>query len=371
MATTLPAHASIMTGTHPMTHGLVANAAFLPRDLDDAGTLRTLAEMLADRGYATAGFVSAAPLKRHSGIDRGFQRFDQPLGLQRGSRKTTELALRWLDDHDEGPFLLWVHYFDPHWPYQPPWKYRKEFTETRRLVSYLRRLGVRRSESARILSINNAYDGEVLYTDSQIGRLFERLKAAGLWDDSIVAVTSDHGEGLGQHDHLYHGRIYNEQLRVPLLMKLARQREGRRIGRVTSLVDLLPILTSAGGLPIASGDRGQFQGVDALGSSPGRAHVVSERTHRRGSWGPARRYALTGSEWKLLHSPTEGSALYHLGRDPHETRSVIDEHPEVADQLLAILSERIREHYREPDPASANQRDSETLRQLRALGYVD
>ena len=372
MATTLPAHASIMTGTYPLTHGVVANAAYLPRTLADAVSLRTVAEMLSDEGYVTAAFVSAAPLKRHSGIDRGFEIFSQPVGLQRSSTRTTNQALDWVDQASpDEPFFLWVHYFDPHWPYSPPWRFRNQLGETGRLVSYLKRIGVGKSPSTKLINANDAYDGEVLYTDTEVGRLFDRLKKRGLWDRSVVVATADHGEGLGQHDYMYHGRIYNEQLRVPLLIKLPGQSSGRRTSQITSLIDLLPILSSVAALPISESDRGQFQGYDTLGSSFERDAVFSERTHRKGTWGPARRYALTSLRWKLLHSPTEGDALYDLSVDPYEMRNVIDEHPEVAEEMLASLSERIRLHYREPDPDSANATDAETLKQLRALGYIE
>ena len=371
MATTLPAHASIMTGTHPMTHGVQANASHFPRSLEDARSVRTLAEMLVEQGYETAAFVSAAPLKRHSGIDRGFESFSQPTMLQRSSAATTKKALRWLENRSDEPFFLWVHYFDPHWPYTPPWSYKGRFRQTPELVTYLEEIGVKESKSRKIQRINNAYDGEILYTDHNIGLLFERLKELGIWDEAVVVVTADHGEGLGQHDYLYHGRIYNEQLKVPLLVKLQRMREARRSSAVTSLVDLLPILHSVADLPISAADREQFQGVDTLSNRVGTREVLSERVHRNGSWGPARRYALIGPDWKYFHSPTEPDSLYDLRTDPYETRNVIDQHPEVANQLRAKIADRIREHYREPSPGEATEIDEETRKQLRALGYIE
>ncbi len=370
MATTLPAHASMMTGTYTLTHRVQANVAFIPRSLDDATSLRTLAEMLRDQGYETAAFVSAAPLKRHSGIDRGFETFSQPAAWQRSGRKTTKRALKWLNDRSDRPFFLWVHYFDPHWPYSPPEEFRNRFRDTSRLAEYLESLGVSKNRSRNILRINNAYDAEIRYTDEAVGRLLDRLQQMKIWDDLVVVLTADHGEGMGQHDWVYHGKIYNEQLRIPLLIKLPGMRESRRIRRVTSLVDLLPILSSATGLPIQEIDHDQFQGIDVLSPKVQRTRIYAERVHRKDpAWGQGRRFALMSADWKYLHSPDEVDVLYDLGEDPHETRNVIELHPEIASELQASLSSWI-ETYRSGAQKTPDI-DPETLKQLRSLGYVD
>lgn len=370
MATTLPAHASLMTGTYPLTHRVQANVAFIPRSLDDATDLRTLAELLRRAGYETAAFVSAAPLKRHSGIDRGFETFSQPKLWQRGADKTTEHVLEWLNERTEKPFFLWVHYFDPHWPYSPPLEYVDRLGDFPELADYLQELGVSDPRSHKLLKVNDAYDAEVLYTDDAVGRLFGRLRELRLWDASVVVVASDHGEGLGQHGYLYHGRIYDEQLHVPLLIKLPGMHESRRIRHVTSLVDVLPVLSAATELPIQAAEP-QFQGRNALDPREDCCQAFSERVHRESrAWGPGRRYALTRADWKYFHSTEEGDALYDLRDDPHETQNVIGDHPEVVKELASELGAWIRECSREP-AGEVPEIDRETLEQLRALGYVD
>lgn len=372
MATTLPAHASMMTGTYPIKHGVQANVAFLPRSLDDAGFLRTLAEMLSNQGYDTAAFVSAAPLKRHSGIDRGFAVFSQPAVWQRNCNKTTEKALKWLDGRSEKPFFLWVHYFDPHWPYSPPKKYRDRFQGISDTAEYLEKIGVSDSRSQKIIEANNDYDAEILYTDAAVGRLFSRLRKLGAWDASTVVLTADHGEGLGQHDMMYHGEIYNEHLRVPLMIKLPGQTESRRVGRVTSLVDLLPILSASTRLPIMPADRRQFQGIDVLDPEQERDLAFSERVHRKSrNWGPGRKYAVTGADWKYAYSSESGDTLYDLRKDPHEIKNVIELFPEVANELRTALFDRIQKHRSDLESKKAPVIDRETLDQLRSLGYIE
>ena len=212
---TLPAHASIMTGLYPPGHGVRENVGLV---LD--ARIPTLAELLGRSGWATAGFVSAFVLDHRWGIGRGFDRYfdDFDLGgletanvanvgsVQRDGADTVAAAVRWLDKRPAGrPFFLWLHLYDPHDPYAPKEPFRSRHP-------------------------GRPYDAEVAYTDSLVGEFRRALGERRLLEDSLVVVTSDHGEGLGDHGETLHGFfVYDTTIHVALIVKPP---AGLRAGRV-------------------------------------------------------------------------------------------------------------------------------------------
>lgn len=372
MSTTLPAHVSLFTGTRTLRHGIQANAGIDGSPFVSRPGARSLAEMLAAAGYRTAAFVSASTLKDHTGIQQGFETFDQPEAGERRANATTDAALDWLATRPAGPFFLWVHYFDPHAPYDPLPEFRDRFTEDEALERAIDSRGVSEALRARALWATNRYDGEVLFMDAQLGRLFDGLREAGVWTPSAVVLTGDHGEGLGQHDWLEHGRIYNEQLFVPLLIKLPGGRGGgRREAGLAGLIDVVPTLTLALDLPIPLEDVAQFQGRDLLGGNP-REYVLSERVHRdRPEWEPGRAYALTGLDWKLLREPSGIERLHDMTTDRGELHDVSGEHPHEAARLRRRLDALLSEESGTDDTGEGTEIPAERLRELRDLGYVD
>jgi arylsulfatase A-like enzyme len=372
MATTLPAHVSLMTGTLPGRHGVFHNLTSRAPTLQEAGELRTLAQMLARKGYLTAAFVSATPVKDHTGLDAGFQHFDQPQDRERRAADTTDEAIEWLADDARGAFFLWVHYFDPHDPYDPPPRFRGRFDTGPPLIDFLEARGVR-DYDAKILGLNNRYDGEVLYLDTQIRRLFDAIRAAGLWDASAIVFTADHGEALGQHEWIGHGRIYNEQIFVPLIVKLpaGEGTAGTRVARFASLIDVVPTLVGRLGLPIDARDAAQLEGIDLFDPETARESVFSERVHRDRGWEPGRKYTLTGPDWKY-HLLTEGEdELYDMRSDRFESRNVLGDHPEIAALLRERISAIVAEGERHTPGEAAPEVPPERLEELRQLGYID
>ncbi len=370
MATTLPAHASLMTSTRTTTHGLKGNFQHLSGVLGEETGLRTVAEMLGDLGYATAAFVSAAPVRAHTGLQRGFATFDQPVEKERSADVTADRVVGWLEAAGTRPFFLWVHFFDPHRPRQPPAPYDEAFTTDESLVEFLQERAVARSRDRHLHDQINAYDGEILFTDSQIGRIFAALKARGDWRDSAVVVTGDHGEGLGQHDWMDHGRIHNEQLLVPLIIKFPAGNgpSGVRVPTLASLMDVVPTLVAALELPVSGADRVQFEGIDLLADSDTRPGVLSEQSHRVNE--PGLKYSLTNRKWKYFHRTEGADELYDLVRDPHELEDVLERHPDVAgdmrDEILSILDDSKRSG----GAGAEAELDEEVVQQLRALGYL-
>ncbi|TFG96328.1 MAG: hypothetical protein E4H11_03595, partial [Myxococcales bacterium] len=228
MATTLPSHTSILTGRAPLEHGVLANLDHGGQRFAPAPGLRSFAEICLDAGYRTGAFVSAAPLERGSGLEAGFEIYHQPgEGFpQRRGEFTTHAALHWLEGVKGEPFFLWVHYYDAHWPFDPPSGYAglfeggpdlEAFLAARRIPDASERSGTG-LESTR--AVTDAYDAELRYQDAQLGRLLDALAQRPDWGRTAVAIVGDHGECLSQHGEAAHGGTWDEQLFVPLVLRV-------------------------------------------------------------------------------------------------------------------------------------------------------
>ena len=333
---TLPAHASMMTGLLPRHHGARANGQVL-------GEIPTLAERLSALGYQTGAFVSGFPLAAHHGLDRGFHHYDDELGAQglpeRRADQTTRVALEWVNGVEE-PWLLWVHYYDPHDPYEPP--------------ADLRRDGER-----------GAYDGEVAFVDREIGYLLRGI------DDTtkaprLTVFTSDHGESLGDHGEATHGFfVYEATLAVPLVFRWDGEIATGESRLPARLVDLSPTVLDLLGLePLEAVD-----GVSLLPVLRGEeeevppAYLESRRPWLSYGWAPLR--AVRRGPWKLIAAPRP--ELYHLEEDPRERRNRVHRDRLVARELAGVL----REIESRPATVAGAVTDPEALAKLRALGYVD
>jgi arylsulfatase A-like enzyme len=334
---------------------------------------RPLPVLLRELGWETAAFVSALPLKRYTGIDAGFDVFDEPEGIERRAEATNARVFEWLARERSGPAFLWIHYFDPHREYDPPPPFDTTFHTDDALVAWLEEKQIPRRKLENAPRNHNLYDGEILYLDGRLGELFDELRRRGLWENAAVVVAGDHGEGLGQHDYVDHGKIWNEQLRVPLIIKLPRGRGavGVRSSRVASLIDVVPTLVAALGIPVPEADRARFEGIDLLDQGATREFVLAERRFPpRSVWPPGEQHALVGDRWKYVGWSERPGELYDLSEDPHETRNVLREEPEVAErmaaQLQAMLDEAARAGTPEPDAPPAD-----VIEGLRTLGYVD
>jgi len=189
--TTLPSHASMLTGLYPSGHGLHENGRRL------ADGVPVVAERLRQLGYATAAFVSGYPLERQFGLARGFERYDDEFGrgkVERSSRETTDRALAWLSAADSKPRFLWVHYYDPHEPYAPPEPFRSRFPA-------------------------DPYQGEIAAMDHDLGRLLAAFETSPGGREARIIVAADHGEGRGEHGEMLHGNLlYQGVMRVPLVI---------------------------------------------------------------------------------------------------------------------------------------------------------
>ncbi|MHC4215388.1 MAG: sulfatase, partial [Planctomycetota bacterium] len=233
---TLPAHCSMLTGTIPPYHGVHDNP-----DYQLAESNVTLAEMLTDKGFTCGAAVSAFIMDSEFGLDQGFDvyddRFDKEIKslgtVERRGSELTDHAISWLQKHHNENFFLFLHYYDPHFPYEPPEPFGSKF-------------------------IGNPYAGEVAYTDHCIGQVIKKLKELDLYDSTLLVITSDHGEALGEHSEGTHGYfVYQSTLKVPLIFKVPGRRKAVRITDDVSLIDIVPTICGLMEIPVPTWVQGR------------------------------------------------------------------------------------------------------------------
>ena len=405
-AKTTPAIASLMTGLYPHDHG--ARDLLVPLDARHP----VLAERLRDAGWSTAAIVgNYVLLDRFSGLARGFDRWTEELpdrqgvppddAPQRTAGSMSDAALAELarKEGDE-PWFLWLHYMDPHGLYDPPEEHRVFRSDVPdpipddpgHVAEYNVPPGCRmddgRVDAARVRDL---YDGEVRFADAEIGRLLDALRASGELERTIVVVTADHGENLGEHrDWFEHGRdAYETTCRVPLVLRLPalladRPGPGVRDGSV-SLVDLAPTLLDLLELPALGrgvSRRSLLAADDPLPhpvfaekiDGERRPGAVQAKAVRFGDWKLLRRYAFDEERLVVL-----SDELYDLAADPGETRNLAADPPEAAPlarlqaELLRFASAEVRfedlARLLEARRAELERVDPEALRVIQALGY--
>ena len=385
MAMTLPTHTSFLTALHPLEHGVLGNSAEGGARFVLPSRILPLAEVARAAGWRTAAIVSATPLKRGSGIEKGFEYFNEPQGPRQDGQRTTDAALAWLAGVPVGPFLLWVHYFDAHTPFTSPTSYMTMFSTDPALEAMIAERKIPRTafhllpntmEDTRA-SIN-LYDGELRYQDDQLARLLAALEARPDWDRTAVVIAGDHGEGLGEHGEAAHGGTWNEQLHAPLIMRIP----GATPGRITTLVtaaDLIPTLLGHLDAPALAPVLALASGRDVLAEGARSLPVLSVDSLRKDVTGESRS-ALTSERWKFYRVEREDGGVDHLlfdlVADPFELTDVAAQHPVEVKQLDAALQVALDARARtgfelrggkEPTTTPA---DPETVEQLRALGYV-
>ena len=340
---TLPSHVSVFTGLLPPEHGVRDNSGYR---LDER--IPTLAETLRAEGYATGGFVSSYVLRAGTGVERGFDAYDDGVRfesgrdfgeLQRPGLETLDAASRWLGDLADSPFFLFLHLYEPHAPYNPPPPFADRY--------------------------DDPYDGEVAAADAVVGELVRRLEERGLYRDALVILLSDHGEGLmdhGEMDHLI--LVYREVLQVPLIVKLpGGERAGERVAANAQLGDVAPTVHSLLGLEWPAG----LSGADLLGlgaDAPDATlrQIISESVYPRIHFGWSDLGSVVEGDLHFIESPEP--ELFRLSEDPGERNNVIQEERAAARRMRAALDAIDR------SLASPSEEDPETRRRLESLGYL-
>lgn len=393
-ATTGPSHASLFTSLAPMAHDVRKNGQVL------AEALPTLAEGLAAAGYETAGIVSSFVLAQRFGFAQGFGVWDEDFsratapegvtlweGLEvegkfyGSAEDTTRRALDWLDRraHPAAPFLLFVHYFDPHDPYTPPPDFAPPYDPGAKAAL----------RHERIVFL---YDWLIAFVDAQMGVLLDGLDDRGLAQDTLVVVVGDHGEGLMDHGHPFHGaQIHEEAVRVPFVVRWpGRIGEGRVVASPTSIADLAPALLRLGGADPSGLGRAQSgrAGPWLETAEETDAPVFLYRRHYEpaelfpGFAVAGEQFGIRDGRWKLIDGPDEGRLeLYDLEADPQERVNLAEREPERTAALRAQLARwraeadgELRRWQAEAgvDGTSApGVLDEEARARLEALGYVE
>ena len=342
---TLPAHTTLYTGLRPPAHGVRDNA-----DSALADGYMTLAETLAARGFRTGAFVGSVVLAPDRGLAQGFEQYrgvaegtrDGPAGRQRPANAVMDDAIGWLDTIGDSRFFLWTHLYDAHRPYDPPEPYRTTYG-------------------------HNPYVGEIAFADSQIGRLLEALEARQLLDRTVVIVTADHGESLGEHGERDHGIfVYENVLRVPLIVR-APGLTPARVGDVVELTDLMP--TALDLLDVSSPEIDGVSLANLLRGGQRRferpAYAESLYPERLG-WSPL--WALRDGRFKFIDAPRP--ELYDLEDDPAEERNLYDAQRAIAAAMAGRLAAIVQRSGAGSAAAHRPGAPPELQARLGALGYV-
>jgi arylsulfatase A-like enzyme len=377
-------HAAMFTGRFASTHGKFTHEQRLPE------SETTLAEHFRAEGYRTWAVATSLKFDAKSGFSQGFEDWDlYPDGpvVARGDDALGRAQQQMTGDD---PWIGFLHLFDVHAPYTPPEPHRSEFltgepaVKPRKTVEFIRKnRRAQRIAPAKLASLVQLYDGGIHHVDSRVATIWEQLKASDR--ETILVITSDHGEAFHEHRYLGHSnRLWEEIVRVPwIVWAPGRVAPGQRIDAPAQSVDLLPTVAELAGLPPVPGTDGRSftPALTGTGAAPPDTRpIVLQET---GRWGVVQQ--IDGEVWKAiirvrkhrrdrlaageeLHDPKV--RLYNLTTDPGETHNISNAHPEIRDALSARLAALGSD-----DPsAHSEQRDDfsdDELEGLRAIGYVD
>jgi arylsulfatase A-like enzyme len=365
-SSTLPSHATIFTALAPQHHG-----ATWPRFLPLADRFLTMTEVLRYAGYRTAAFVGGGQLSPQFGLTQGFESYDV---VDDGTfEQVVARAVPFLERSEDKPFFLFLHTYEVHHPYWPSPEDEARFASQASTIlpSYIdlrllidinfKRMHI--SEGDRV-HISDAYDAEIASMDRGFGSLVAELKRLGIYENSLIVFTSDHGEEQGEHGFVgWHSHtLHDDQLHVPLLVRFpAAQHAGAEIGGMVGSIDIAPLILEATGIPkLGAFDRFSLATALARGRPPAvpvllwRDRQPSETVEHEG---------IRTADWKLI----EGE-LYDLRSDPLEQRNVAADHPDLVNDLTAQMQALIRKYPRPDTKAMAP--DQETAQKLKALGYL-
>ncbi|MBI3846310.1 MAG: sulfatase-like hydrolase/transferase [Planctomycetes bacterium] len=353
---TLASHSSLLTGTDPFVHGARNNGSYFLREENV-----TIQEILAKNGYTTAAFVGAMVLNREYGLAQGFGLYDDlysspaywrkgvvdssPREPERPADEVCDHALSWLRAHSDEKFFLFVHFYDAHFPYEPPSRFRAGKLDD--------------------------YDGEIAFVDEQIGRIRDALCDAGVESRTVVVLTADHGESLGQHAEETHSHtVYESALRVPLVVRAPGAIPRREVASRVRPIDVVPTLLEFLGMP----RKVDALGVNLLPLMMGETLDLDLSAYAE-TIAPFEEFrfsvvrSLTRGDWKYVHVPRP--ELYDLAIDPDETNNLADRDPDRVRDLREQLQTRMATAAnRGAQGGSTRPVDSDAAQGLRALGYV-
>lgn len=381
---TLPSTVSLMTSLRPYAHGVEDREQTLHPDVP------TVAGAFSKSKWISAAFVTHIYVSSMFGINSGFDEFYELSidwkfreGKQLRAEELNQNVFPWLAANQEKPFFLYLHYFDPHWDYDPPppfdtkftdpdydgpasgsWKFIHKFVPKSKLMA-----------KADLEHVKALYDGEIAYTDHHLGRLFKHLKKLKMWDDTLLVILSDHGEELQDHRSMHHIRtLYEEVLRVPLIVKPPGGRPAtwqKRVKARVSTLDVAPTVLDLAGIDIPK----TFQGRSLLPllnyDGPDRPVFARTMRHKSDSM------ALIGDDKKLImpfgRKKNARDELYDLEKDPKEKRSVAVDYPATTHKLKKEINALTAVGVRElglPGAGKDADLSDDQKALLKSLGYM-
>ncbi|HSE41262.1 MAG TPA: sulfatase-like hydrolase/transferase, partial [Acidobacteriota bacterium] len=341
---TLPSHISLLTGLIPPIHGVQDNGGFYLKS-----NVTTLAEIFKAQGYNTGAFVGAFPLDSRFGLNQGFDVYDDSYPTRNNVNEMTmperkadsvaDSALAWLEKQKNSTWFAWAHFYDPHFPYQSPESFSKMFPQ-------------------------NPYDAEVAFTDSQLARILDFLKKTGQFEKTLIIITADHGESLGEHKEETHGIFcYESTLRVPLIISPFKP---ATVDTRVRLIDVFPTILELKKIKSA----GKTQGTSLVkylegqqGGSPQDSYFEALSMYFNAQWAPVRGFYSKNFKYIDLPIPE----LYDLNKDPTEQQNLCSD-----SALCKTWAGRFQVNYKDflKPPSPPGEVDRETIEQLKALGYV-
>ena len=342
-------HASILTGLNPSFHGVTDFGVPL------GSGKQTWAEFLKERGYSTGAFIGAVILDSKTlapGFNQGFDLYfdfpEKPPASRWGrvERRAADVAAearKWLLSNRTAPRFVWIHFYDPHDPYEAPAPFGEKYR-------------------------NQPYDGEVAYTDSVLAQFLGLLDKQGAYDNALIIAVGDHGEGLGEHKEDTHGIfLYDSTLRVPMIVKLpGRRQAGKVVETAVRTTDLLPTVLDLLGIR----SKAEFQGASLRplweGNDSAERPLLAETDYpQRFGWAPLR--AIRTSQHKFMEAPRP--ELYDLGADPGENRNLYEPWAAIVQELREKLA-KFHAAAPKPQQPAAGAVGEKTIEHLRALGYL-
>jgi len=367
---TLPSHSSIFTGLYPLRHKVRDNGSYRLSD-----KFMTLAEILQQHGYRCAASVGAFVMERRFGLIQGFDDYydqfttnDADGGsrgqswmgfkvkqFERPAAKVNSDAIEWLKKNHSQPFFLWLHYFDPHASYSPPEPYKSRFK-------------------------NNPYAGEINYVDAMIGNLYAYLRANQLWENTLLVITSDHGELLGEHGVMGHGQnLFQPALKIPLILRWPGYVPGgKRIKLQCSTIDIMPTVLELLNIRLD-------QSIDGTSLVKYFKGKKSPRTIFAETLYPERLYDKKGEgffgvmedNWKvIIHRTRNEAQIYNHKTDPQEAKPLsLDNLKDLKPKEMKVINDRLQllQEYRKASNKAESDKietDQETIDALKALGYI-
>ncbi len=348
---TLPSHTSILSGTYPLFHQVRDNGGFLvPEKLD------LVSEVLQKQGVKTSAFIAAYVLHSKWGMNQGFDTYSDKFDLtkyktmllqnEKPCEEVLNDAKQWIKSNKNEKFFSWIHLYDPHTPYRPPSPFKER-------------------------NPNKPYSGEVEYVDDQLGKFIDFLKAEGLYSKSLIIVTSDHGEGLGDFGEMEHGYyIYEPTVWVPLIVHAPFEFPQKEIAATVEHVDLAPTILEALGIPAPA----SYQGRSLLSAMLGEEELknkmaYTETFYPRFHFGWSELKGFYNQKWKYIHAPKE--ELFDLETDRKELKNLaliksFDKN-KVKEKALTFEAQMVRGAIA---PGKAENLDKGDLKRLQALGYI-